>query len=110
MIGGVIVGAGGGGSVKVIVRAIGPSLSSFGIANPLADPTLELHDGNGAVLVSNDNWKDTQQTEIEATGLAPTNDAESAIVFFAPPGKFTAIVGGKNNTTGVGLVEVYKLQ
>ena len=102
MIGGVIVG--GGGSAKVIVRAIDPSLSSFGIANPLTDPTLELHDSNRVLLVENDN----QQTEIEATGFAPGNDAELAIVFFAPPGIFTAIVRGKNNT-GVGLVEVYQL-
>jgi hypothetical protein len=109
LIGGLIVGGGGGGSAKVIVRAIGPELTAYGVPNVLADPTLELHDGNGALLVVNDNWKDTQQTEIEATGLAPTNDVESAIVFFAPPGNTTAIMRGKNNTTGNGLVEVYAL-
>ena len=110
LIGGVVVGNGGGGSVKAVVRAIGPSLSSFGVSGPLADPTLELHDTNGTLLISNDNWKDTQQSEIEATGLQPGSDLESAIVTFLPPGSTTAIVRGKNNTTGVALVEVYRVQ
>jgi hypothetical protein len=72
----------------VIVRAIGPSLTQHGITNALADPTLELHDPNGTLLASNDNWKDTQQVEIEATGLAPTNDKESAIVRTLAPGNY----------------------
>jgi hypothetical protein len=76
----------------------------------LADPTLELHNANGALITSNDNWKDTQQAEIQATGIAPLNDAESAIVATVSPGDYTAIVTGKNSSTGIGLVEVYKLQ
>jgi hypothetical protein len=93
----------------VIVRAIGPSLSHFNIANVLADPVLELHGPTGFSTVINDNWKDTQQAAIAATGLAPTNDFESAIDATLAPGAYTAVVKGKNNTAGVGLVEVYDL-
>jgi uncharacterized Zn-binding protein involved in type VI secretion len=107
MIGGLIIT--GPGQKNVIVRAIGPSLAQHGITNPLADPTLELHNGNGAPIAFNDNWKDTQQAQIQATGLAPTNDKESAIVRTLAPGNYTAIVRGKNNTIGVALVEVYGL-
>ncbi len=107
MIGGLIIT--GPDSDKVVVRAIGPSLAQYGITNPLADPTLELHNGNGAVIAFNDNWKDSQQTEIEATGLAPTDDLESAIVATLAPGNYTAIVRGTNNTIGIALVEVYGL-
>ncbi len=107
MIGGLIVS--GPDSENVIVRAIGPSLVNFGITNALQNPFLELHDANGALIVSNDNWKDTQQAEIEATGLAPSNDLESAIVRTLPLGNYTAIVRGVNNTTGVALVEVFGL-
>src|ERR1700730_12198209 len=107
MIGGLIIT--GSDSDKVIVRAIGPSLVEHGITNPLQDPTLELHDGNGAVIAFNDNWKDSQQAEIQATGLAPINDFESAIVATVVTGNYTAIVRGVNSTTGVALVEVYGL-
>ncbi len=107
MIGGLIIT--GAGQKEVIVRAMGPSLTQDGITNALADPTLELHDPNGTLLASNDNWKDTQQTEIQATGLAPTNDAECAIMQTLAPGNYTAIVRGKNDTIGVALVEVYGL-
>ena len=106
MIGGFILG---GGTADVLVRAIGPSLTSFGVAGALQDPVLELHDGFGTLIVSNDNWKETQQTEIEATGLPPTNDKESAILMTLLPAPYTAIVRGKNDTTGVALVEVYEL-
>jgi hypothetical protein len=75
----------------------------------LQDPTLELHDANGAIITINDNWKDTQRTDIAATGIAPTNDAESAILAATTPGNYTAIVRGKNNTTGTALVEIYDL-
>src|SRR4029078_8666194 len=78
MIGGFILG-GGGGNASVVVRALGPSLTAFGVSGALADPPLQLHDGNAETVQSNDNWKDTQQTEIEATGLQPTDDPESAI-------------------------------
>jgi uncharacterized repeat protein (TIGR03803 family) len=116
MIGGLIVGGGtGGGTVSVIVRAIGPSLSSSGLLGALQDPTLELHDGNGATIRSNDNWKtredgSSQQSEIEATTIPPTNDLESALVQTLSPGNYTAVVRGKDNTTGIAVVEVYNLQ
>jgi hypothetical protein len=109
LIGGFIVT--GTDAKKVIVRGIGPSLTSQGVPGALQDPTLELHDGTGAIIASNDNWKDTQQAEIQATGIPPTNDLESAIVATLPANNsaYTAILGGKNGTTGVGLVEVYDL-
>lgn len=90
----------------VIIRAIGPSLP---VAGALADPTLELHDINGATLATNDNWRDTQAAEIAATGLAPTDDAESAIAATLAPGAYTAIVSGVDDITGVALVEAYSL-
>ena len=109
MIGGFIV-LDTGVSTSVLMRAIGPSLGAAGIAGALADPTLDLHDSNGAVVASNDNWKGTQKSEIEATGLAPTDDRESAILQTLSAGAYTAIVQGKNNTTGVALIEAYNLQ
>ena len=111
MIGGFILGnlGNGGGSGNVLIRALGPSLAQAGVSGALADPTLELHDGNGALIQSNDNWKDTQQTEIEATGIPPQNDLESALVATLNPAAYTAIVAGKGGLTGVGLVEVYRL-
>jgi hypothetical protein len=107
LIGGFVVTA--NGSKNVIVRAIGPSLSNFNVPNSLSDPTLELQDVNGNVLASNDDWKIPAQAQIQATGFAPSNDAESAIVQTLAPGSYTATVRGKNNTTGVALVEVYGL-
>jgi hypothetical protein len=104
LIGGFIVL--GPDSLPVIVRGIGPSLN---IPNNLLDPTLELRDANGGTLASNDNWKTTQQTEINATTIPPANDAESAIVTTLAPGNYTAILRGANNTTGVAVVEVYGL-
>ena len=94
---------------QVVVRALGPTLTGFGVSNALADPTLELHDVNGTLLASNNDWKDTQQNAIAATGLAPPNDLESAIVTTLLPGNYTAIVRGFNNTIGNALVEVYGL-
>ena len=113
MIGGFILG-GGSGNMNLIVRGIGPSLAGAGVSGTLADPTLELRNGNGALLQSNNNWKtrtdgSSQQAEIEATGVAPTNDLEAAIVASLPGGPFTAIVAGNNGTTGVGVVELYRL-
>jgi hypothetical protein len=112
MIGGLIVGNGSGGTANVIVRALGPSVP---VAGALADPTLELHNGSGTIIATNDNWKkrpdgSSQQAEIEATTIPPSNDLESALVATLAPGNYTAIVRGKNNSTGVGLVEVYNLQ
>ena len=91
----------------VILRAIGPSLS---VTGKLADPVMELHGPAGFTTIINDNWRDTQEAEIIATGIPPTNDLESAIVATLAPGPYTAIVSGKNNTSGVALVEVYALQ
>ena len=101
MIGGFILG-GESGNANVVVRALGPSLTAFGVSGVLADPTLELHDGNGALVQSNDNWKETQQTEIEATGLEPTNDLESAVFETLAPGAYTAVVAGKDDLYGSG--------
>ena len=101
---------GNGGSDTVVVRAIGPSLAAAGVSNPLADPMLDLYDANGAVIKSDDNWRDTQESLIQSTGLAPTNDAESAVIRSLAPGSYTAVVRGKNGGTGVALVEVYNLQ
>lgn len=113
LIGGFIVGGGTGpsgtGSAKVVVRAIGPSLPSGTSPAPLQDPTLELHDVNGAAILFDDNWKDSQQTQISATGLAPTDDREAAAVALLPPSNYTAIVRGKGNSTGLALVEAYNV-
>ena len=107
MIGGLIIL--GEADTDVLVRAIGPTLANAGVDGALEDPILELHDANGSLIVSNDDWKTTQQTEIEATGLAPTDDRESAILRTLAPDSYTAIVRGKNDTSGVALVEVYNI-
>jgi len=109
MIGGIIVGPDGSPNGSILLRGIGPSLSDFGITNPLADPTLELRDGNGALIVSNDNWRSTQEAMIEDTGLAPVDDLESAILATLAAGSYTAILSGVGDTIGVGLVEFYHL-
>lgn len=110
IIGGIITGPTGTANGQMLVRAIGPSLGNAGIHNPLLDPTLELHNSNGSIVASNDDWKTTQQAAIQATGIPPANDKESAILAMLAPGSYTAIVRGKSNTTGVGLVEVYGIQ
>jgi hypothetical protein len=107
LVGGFIVN--GVGPKKIIVRGIGPSLSAKGVPGVLQDPTLELHDATGAIILSNDNWQDTQAAEITATGIAPGDPHESAIVATLDPGSYTAVLRGANNTTGVGLVEAYDL-
>ena len=108
MIGGLIVT--GSGQKKVIVRAIGPSLVNYGITNPLQDPTLELRDGTGALITSNDNWMDAPNKQaIIDSGLAPSNNLESAILTTLNPGNYTAIMRGVNNGTGIALVEGYVL-
>jgi hypothetical protein len=114
MIGGFIVG---GNAANVLVRATGPSLIPFGISNALADPRLELHDGNGT-LAGNDDWQVTQtggiitsdqSGAIQNSGLAPGNPAESAILATLPPGSYTAVAQGVNGGTGVGIIEVFAL-
>jgi hypothetical protein len=111
MIGGFIIGN-NIGATEVIIRAIGPSLSQHGVTNALANPTLELYDGNGALLESNDNWQDDrdQAARIRAANLAPSNAFESAIWASLAPGNYTVIVRGKNNGVGIGLAEIYSLR
>lgn len=99
----------GNSPARVLVRGIGPSLTTFGVPNALQDPALELHDGNGSLIASNDNWRSDQEAEIIATGIPPPNDLEAAILGDLPSGTYTAIVYGVNNTSGVGLVEAYQL-
>jgi hypothetical protein len=100
LIGGFIVT--GTGPKNVIVRGIGPSLTAFGVPGALADPVLELHDAAATILATNDDWRDIQESEIEATGLAPGDDLESAIVMSLDPGSYTAILAGTNQSTGIG--------
>ena len=116
MIGGFIVQ--GAQTKRVIVRAIGPELTGYGVRNALANPRLELYDANGALIASNDNWRTTiiggvitndQVRDIQNSGYAPGDGRESAIIAELAPGNYTAIVRGVNNTTGVALVEVYDL-
>lgn len=107
LIGGFIVT---GTAPKVVaIRGIGPSLTASGVTDALADPTLELRSSNGAVVSSNDNWQDdaTQAAQLTALGLAPTNSKEAGLVATLQPGAYTAIIAGKNQTSGIGLVEVY---
>ncbi len=106
MIGGFILG----GEADVLIRALGPSLTDFGVTGALADPTVELHNAQGTLISSNDNWKEGgQQGDITATGLQPKKDKESALLETLSAGAYTAIVAGQGATTGVGLVEVYRL-
>lgn len=109
LIGGVILRPDGGAARNVLIRGIGPSLIAAGLSDALLDPEVELYDGNGMSLAFNDNWKDSQESEIEATGLAPADDKEAAIFTTLPTGPFTAIVRGADMTTGVALVEVYSV-
>lgn len=110
MIGGFIAG-GGSGSTKVILRAIGPSLTAKGVADALANPTLKFVNGNGVVLGENDDWRNGPDAAgLTATGIAPENDFEAALIALIPPGSYTAVVAGKDSATGVGAVEVYNLR
>jgi hypothetical protein len=110
LIGGFIIT---GNDVKrVIILAKGPSISSGGDPVPgrMSDPTLELHAGNGSLMTSNDNWKDSpDRADIEASGVAPADDRESAIIRTLVPGVYTGVLSGKDNTTGIALIEVYDL-
>ena len=106
LIGGFFTGPNTTAHTNVVVRAIGPSIRNQ-VPNALNDPTLELRDQFGVLIGMNDNWKEGQQAEIQSVGLAPTEDAESALIKRLTPGPYTALVRGVNDTTGVGLVEVY---
>jgi autotransporter-associated beta strand protein len=98
------------GPVRLVVRAIGPSLSAFGITNALPDTTLQLKDQNGATVIENDDWESAQKAELESTGLQPTHPLEAAVVATIQPGQYTAQVRGKPEATGIGVVQVYFLQ
>jgi sugar lactone lactonase YvrE len=110
MIGGFIL-SGGSGERQTLIRALGPTLAQapFNITGNLTDPTLMLVDANGSVVASNNDWKSSQESEIQATSLAPPNDNEAAILTTLPPGSFTAIVSGKNGETGIALVDVFNV-
>ncbi len=105
MIGGFIVT--GNDPKRVVIRGIGPSLASAGIQNFIPDPVLRLFGSTGSQFALNDNWADTQSTDLQASGLAPSHPFESAILATLSPGAYTAVVSGKNGATGVGLVEIY---
>lgn len=107
LIGGLIIT--GDEPKRVIARAVGPSLSDYGLAEVLADPLLELHGADGALIASNDNWKDTQRTEIEASNVAPGRESEAALIATLHPGAYTLVVRGVADTTGLALVELYDL-
>jgi len=107
LIGGTIIV--GSGTTNVLFRAIGPSLAAVGVPNALPDTTLELYDGQGGLVATNDNWQDSQKAEIEATTIPPSNPLEAAILRSLTPGNYTAIVRGKDNSTGVGLIEAYQI-
>jgi hypothetical protein len=109
LIGGFQLGGSSAGSL-ILARGIGPSLLNFGINSPLSDPTIELHDSNGATLATNNDWRDTQELEILYFGIAPTNDLEAAIVGVRPAGPTTVIVAGRNGVTGIGLVEIFNFR
>ena len=107
MIGGFIIS---GASTKVLARAIGPSLSASGVSGALQDTILELHDSSGSLVASNDDWRTTQEQAIKDTTVPPSDDRESAIVATLQPCAYTAVVKGKNDSTGVALVEIYNMQ
>jgi hypothetical protein len=107
MIGGLIVG--GAQPARVLIRALGPSLTARGVSGALADPVLELHDSNGNVVI-NDNWRESQEKEIVATSVPPSNDNEAAMLSTLAPGGYTAVVRGKADGTGVALIEAYNVQ
>ncbi len=108
LIAGVI--AGGTSPSQLLLRGIGPSLTADGVAGALSDPVLELHNNDGSLIYQNDNWRSTQEQDIINTSVAPTDDRESAILATLPPGAYTAIVRGANNSAGVALVEIYTIE
>ena len=111
MIGGFILG-GSSDNTQIAVRGVGPSLAQFGLNPVLQDPTLELRDANGVLLVANDDWLSdpTSAALLTANGLGLGNPKESGIFTELPPGQFTAILAGQNGGIGIGLVEIYNLQ
>jgi hypothetical protein len=98
------------GPVQAVIRAIGPSLTPFGITNALPDTTLQIKNENGTIVMENDDWQTNQKQELENTGLQPSHPLEAAVVVTLPPGQYSAQVRGKPESTGVGVVQVYFLQ
>jgi sugar lactone lactonase YvrE len=109
LIAGFVIGGTGPVGTSILIRALGPSLTTFGITDPLPDPVIELRDASGTLLASNNDWKDSQQAAITATPLEPSNDRESAILTTLRGGAFTAIVGSATGESGTVVVEVYNL-
>jgi hypothetical protein len=109
LIGGLIVSPEADAQANVVLRALGPSLGGMGVSGPLQDPTLELHDKEGAIIASNDNWRETQEGIISSTDLGPTDDREAALFATLPAGEYTAVVQGAGGTSGVGLVEAFNI-
>jgi hypothetical protein len=107
LIGGFVIGGNGRAKGRVVVRALGPSLSAFGITGALQDPVLALKNANGSSVMSNDDWQESQETEINQAGLAPTETRESALVTSLSDGNYTAVISGQDSETGVSVVEVY---
>jgi hypothetical protein len=107
LIGGLIVQ--GATAEQFLVRAVGPDLSAAGLTDALQDPVLDLHDSNGAVIASNDNWRESQEADLKSSGLAPKDERDAAIVASLPPAAYTAVVRGKNGSAGIALVEFYDL-
>src|SRR5207302_9954389 len=99
----------GSASKKVIVRALGPTLARFGLSGVLQDPVLDLYDSSNNLIGYNDNWKSSQQTEIQASGYAPGDNREAAIIQTLTPGNYTAVVHGVSRTVGAALLEVHDL-
>jgi len=110
MIGGFIIGGSGQANATIVIRGIGPSLVAFGINGALMDPIVDLKDGNGTTLLSNDDWLQGQPVEVAQFGLAPSDTREAALVATLPQGNFTAILRGKDDSTGVAVVEVYNVE
>jgi hypothetical protein len=111
LIGGFMLG-GDPAATHIAIRGLGPSLTQSGLAEVLADPVLELHDENGSIMLSNDNWTDDPiaAEQLLADGLAAPEGHESGIFTLLPPGQFTVILSGKNGATGIGLLEIYNLK
>ncbi len=109
LIGGFII-AGTAAQAPILVRAMGPSLASAGVTDALPDPTLELRDMNGALVASNNDWRDSQAAEVLGSSLAPPSDKEPAAVANVAPGAYTAVVRGRHRTTGIAVLEVYRLR
>jgi len=100
----------GENNATAVVRGLGPSLSQFGIGDSLQDPILDLYDANGAVIASDDDWRDSQEAALEASTLAPADDREAAVLVQLTAGAYTAVLRGKDGTQGIGLIEAYNLQ